>query len=98
MLRVADLTLDSEELRVERDGQKINLTTREFSVLECLMRNARRPVTRAMLMQKVWNIPFDPATNIVDVYVKYVRDKVDAGFEKKLIHTVRGVGYVISED
>jgi DNA-binding response OmpR family regulator len=98
MLRVADLTLDSEELRVERDGQKINLTTREFSVLECLMRNARRPVTRAMLMQRVWNIPFDPATNIVDVYVKYVRDKVDAGFEKKLIHTVRGVGYVISED
>lgn len=98
ILRVADLTLDGEELRVERDGTKINLTTREFAVLECLMRNARRPVTRAMLMQKVWNIPFDPATNIVDVYVKYVRDKVDAGFEKKLIHTVRGVGYVISED
>jgi DNA-binding response OmpR family regulator len=97
-LRIAELTLDSEELRVERDGNKINLTTREFSVLECLMRNARRPVTRAMLMQKVWNIPFDPATNIVDVYVKYVRDKVDAGFDKKLIHTVRGVGYVISED
>jgi DNA-binding response OmpR family regulator len=51
-----------------------------------------------MLMQKVWNIPFDPATNLVDVYVKYVRDKVDAGFEQKLIRTVRGVGYVISED
>lgn len=97
-LRVADLTLDCDEMRVERAGQRIQLTSREFALLECLMRNARRPVTRAMLMDKVWNIPFDPATNLVDVYVKYVRDKVDAGFDTKLIRTVRGVGYVVSED
>lgn len=98
VLKVADLVLDCDELRVERAGTRINLTSREFSVLECLMRNARRPVTRATLMQKVWNLPMDPATNLVDVYVKYVRDKVDAAFETKLIRTVRGVGYVISED
>jgi DNA-binding response OmpR family regulator len=97
-LRVADLTLDCDEMRVERAGNRLQLTSREFALLECLMRNARRPVTRAMLMDKVWNIPFDPATNLVDVYVKYVRDKVDAGFDTKLIRTVRGVGYVISED
>jgi DNA-binding response OmpR family regulator len=97
-LRVADLTLDCEEMRVERAGTRIHLTSREFAVLECLMRNARRPVTRAMLMEKVWSIPFDPGTNVVDVYVKYIRDKVDAGFDTKLIRTVRGVGYVISED
>lgn len=97
-LRVADLTLDCDEMRVERAGNRLQLTSREFSLLEYLMRNARRPVTRAMLMDKVWNIPFDPATNLVDVYVKYVRDKVDAGFDTKLIRTVRGVGYVISED
>jgi DNA-binding response OmpR family regulator len=62
------------------------------------MRNARRPVTRAELMENVWNQPFDPSTNLVDVYVKYVRDKVDADFDFKLIRTMRGIGYVLSDE
>ena len=83
---------------MERGGKKINLSSREFSLLEYLMRNARRPVTRAELMENVWNQPFDPSTNLVDVYVKYVRDKVDADFDFKLIRTMRGVGYVLSDE
>jgi DNA-binding response OmpR family regulator len=95
---VGDLTIDRREYRVERAGKKINLSTREFSLLEYLIRNARRPVTRSELMEKVWNQPFDPSTNLVDVYVKYVRDKVDAGFDFKLIRTMRGIGYVLSDE
>jgi DNA-binding response OmpR family regulator len=95
-LGVADLTLDREQLRVERGGRRIDLTLKEFSLLEYLMRNAGRPVTRAMIMESVWNVPYDATTNLVDVYVKYVRDKIDASFSCKLIRTIRGVGYVLS--
>lgn len=94
---VADLTLDRREFRVERAGKPIVLSAREFSLLEYLMRNARRPITRAELMENVWNQPFDPSTNLVDVYIKYVRDKVDADFDLKLIRTMRGIGYVLSD-
>jgi two-component system copper resistance phosphate regulon response regulator CusR len=95
---VADLTIDRRNFRVERAGRRISLTSREFSLLEYLVRNARRPVSRAELMENVWNQPFDPSTNLVDVYVKYVRDKVDANSECKLIRTMRGIGYVLSDE
>lgn len=91
--QVGDLTLLREERRVERNGRRIELTPREFAILELMMRNAGRPVSRATLLEQVWNMPPDPSTNIVDVYMKYVRDKVDLPGERKLTHTIRGVGY-----
>ena len=98
VLKVGDLLLDRDEMRVERGGKKIELTAKEFRVLEYLMLNARRPVTRSMLMEGVWSTPYDQSSNLVDVYVKYVRDKVDVGFEPKLIRTVRSVGYAVGGD
>jgi two-component system copper resistance phosphate regulon response regulator CusR len=95
--QVADLTLHREEHRVERNGRKIDLTPREFAILDCLMRNVGRPVTRTSLFEEVWNAPHDPSTNIVDVYMKYVRDKVDRPGERKLTHTIRGIGYQLSD-
>ena len=96
--QVADLTLDRESWKVERNGRRIDLTPREFAVLEFMMRNAGTLLSRAAIMQEVWNIPFDPSTNVVDVYVKYVRDKVDGKDEKKLVRTIRGVGYLLSDE
>jgi DNA-binding response OmpR family regulator len=96
-LQVGDLILDSNQWYVERAGRRLDLTTKEFGLLEYLMRNARRTVTRSMIMENVWNEAFDPSTNLVDVYIKYVRDKVDADFPSKLVRTVRGVGYVLSD-
>ena len=96
-LQVGDLILDTREFRVERAGKRINLSGKEFALLEYLMRNARQTVTRAMIMEHVWNMPFDASSNLVDVYVKYLRDKIDgAEFQHRLIRTVRGVGYVLS--
>lgn len=96
VLSVADLSLDRVERRVERAGVRIELTAKEFSLLEYLMLNAGRRVTRAMIIEHVWDLSFDTSTNVVDVYVNYLRRKVEDGFEKKLIHTVRGVGYELS--
>ncbi len=96
--QVADLTLNRDEHKVDRNGRRIELTAREFDLLEFLMRNAGRPVPRSTLMEEVWNLPFDPSTNVVDVYVKYIRDKVDLEGEPKLIRTVRGVGYMLADD
>jgi DNA-binding response OmpR family regulator len=95
ILRVEDLELDRAERLVRRAGRRIDLTPREFALLEYLMRNAGRPVTRAMIIEHVWNFSFDTMTNVVDVYINYLRKKVDQGFEHKLIHTVRNVGYVL---
>lgn len=95
--QVGDLTLNREERRVERNGRRIELTPREFAILELLMRNAGKPVSRATLLEEVWNMPPDPSTNIVDVYMKYVRDKVDLPGETKLTHTIRGVGYELRD-
>jgi DNA-binding response OmpR family regulator len=95
--KVGDLTLNREERKVERAGRRIELTPREFAILEYLMRNAGRPVSRATLLEEVWNMPPDPSTNIVDVYMKYVRDKVDLPGETKLTHTIRGVGYELRD-
>lgn len=97
-LQVADLMLNRDEFRVERGGKRIDLTAKEFSLLEYLMINARRPVSRAMIMENVWKSSYDGSTNLVDVYSKYVRDKVDAGFPLKLIRTIRTVGYVLTDD
>jgi heavy metal response regulator len=95
VLTVRDLKLDRVERRVERSGRRIELTTKEFALLEYLMRNAGRRVTRPMIIEHVWNVTFDSTTNVVDVYINYLRRKVDDGFEQPLIHTVRGVGYQI---
>jgi DNA-binding response OmpR family regulator len=93
VLRVEDLELDRAERVVRRAGRRIDLTPREFALLEYLMRNAGRSVTRAMIIEHVWNFSFDTMTNVVDVYINYLRKKIDQGFERKLIHTVRNVGY-----
>jgi DNA-binding response OmpR family regulator len=94
-IQVGDLLLNRSEFRVERAGKKIDLTAKEFALLEYLMMNARHPVTRAMIMENVWKSPYDGSTNLVDVYVKYVRDKVDSDFASKMVRTIRGVGYVL---
>ena len=96
--KLGDLTIDREQHRVVRGQRTIDLTPREFAILECLMDNAGKTVSRRTLMRDVWNIPFDPTTNIVDVYMKYLRDKIDIEGEVKLVRTVRGVGYVLRND
>lgn len=96
VLRVADLELDRVQRKVERAGKRIELTAKEFGLLEYLMRNVGQRITRTMIMENVWNVSFDTTTNVVDVYVNYLRRKVDDGFTPKLIHTVRGVGYELN--
>ncbi len=93
VVSVADLMLDRVQRRVERAGKPIELTSKEFTLLEYLMRNAGRRITRSMILEHVWNLSFDTSTNIVDVYINYLRKKVDESFTPRLIHTVRGVGY-----
>ncbi len=94
-LSVADLKIDLFTREVVRAGQKIELHSREFALLELLLRHAGRPVTKTMILEHIWDFSFDPQTNVVDVLVHRLRSKVDKGFQQKLIHTVRGVGYVI---
>jgi len=96
VLMVDDLKLDRVERRVERGGQRIDLTSKEFALLEYLMRNAGRRITRPMIIEHVWNLSFDTSTNVVDVYINYLRKKVDQGCAHRLIHTIRGVGYELS--
>ena len=95
VLRVGDLELDLVARTANRAGQEIELLPREFQVLEYLVRNAGQVVPRAMLLQHVWNLNFDPTTNIIDVYVGRVRRKVDNHRSYPLIHTVRGVGFCV---
>ena len=94
-LSVADLSLDLVTREVARSGSRIELQPREFSLLEFLMRHAGRVVTKTMILEHVWDYSFDPQTNVVDVLVHRVRSKVDKDFPVKLIHTIRGVGYVL---
>ncbi|SEF62281.1 DNA-binding response regulator, OmpR family, contains REC and winged-helix (wHTH) domain [Bryocella elongata] len=96
--KLSNLVIHTDERRVTRGDRKIDLTPREFALLEHLMKNAGKPVSRMTLMREVWNAPFDPSTNVVDVYMKYLRDKIDRDEERKLIRTVRGVGYVFGEE
>ncbi|MBZ5525331.1 MAG: response regulator transcription factor [Acidobacteriia bacterium] len=95
-LKVADLELDRMTHTVKRSGKPIMLTQREYSVLEYLMRNAGCPVTRSMVIEHVWNLQFEGLTNVVDVYVNYLRAKIDRGASRRLIHTARGVGYMLA--
>ena len=95
--QIADLTLDTTHRIVTRGGQKIDLSAKEFSLLEFLMLNAGKPVTRTSIVEHVWDIHFDTFTNVVDVYVNYLRNKIDKSFSPQLIHTVRGVGYVLMD-
>ncbi len=97
VLRVADLTLDTITRQAHRGGTVFELTTREYRLLEYLMRSAGRICGRMAILEKVWDYDFDPGTNLVDVYVKRLREKIDDGFEPKLLHTVRGAGYVLKE-
>jgi DNA-binding response OmpR family regulator len=93
VLRVEDLELDRAERAVRRAGRRIDLTPREFALLEYLMRNAGQRVTRAMIIKHIWEFSLDTMRSALDVYINYLRHKVDQDFEKKLIHTIRGVGY-----
>jgi two-component system OmpR family response regulator len=94
-LTVDDLVLDLLSRRVRRGDQIIDLRPREFALLEYLMRNAGKVISKTMILSHVWDYSFDPQTNIVDVLVSRLREKIDRRFEKKLLHTVRGVGYVV---
>jgi DNA-binding response OmpR family regulator len=97
-LRVADLEIDRLTQQVRRGGLRIELTGKEYALLEYLMTNAGRVLSRTMIIEHVWDQSFDGATNIVDVYVRHLRNKIDEPFERKLIRTVRGVGYAIGEE
>ncbi|MBM3797942.1 MAG: response regulator transcription factor [Acidobacteria bacterium] len=95
-LQVGDLVLDCLKRRVTRDGQVIELAPKEFSILEYMMRNKDRPLSRNMIVEKVWDVDYDGLTNIVDVYIRHLRGKIDDHFPEKMIQTVRGVGYLIA--
>ncbi len=97
-LRSADLVLDLLKKIVTRGGRAIELSTKEFLILECLLRNEGKIVTRKMLLDNVWNGSLEADTNVIDVYINYLRNKVDRDFESPLIHTVRGVGYSLHND
>ena len=97
-LKVADLELDLLSRTVTRGGKRIDVQPREFRLLEHLMRHAGQVVTRTMLLEKVWDYHFDPQTNVIDVHVSRLRQKLDRGFDKPLIHTVRNSGYMIRAD
>jgi len=92
-LRVGELEMDLIGRTVHREGKEIDLQPREFQLLEYLMRNAGQPVTRTMLLEKVWEYHFDPQTNVIDVHVSRLRSKVDKGFDRPMLQTVRGSGY-----
>jgi two-component system, OmpR family, response regulator len=92
-LQIADLEMDLLARTVTRAGQPIELLPREFQLLEYLMHHAGDIVTRTMLLEKVWNYQFDPQTNVIDVHISRLRQKIDKGFERPLLHTIRGVGY-----
>jgi two-component system OmpR family response regulator len=96
-LRVADLEMNLLSRRVTRGGREIDLTAKEFQLLEFLLRRAGQVVTRTMLLEGVWNLHFDPQTNLIDVHMSRLRAAVDRGFERALLHTVRGSGYVIRD-
>ena len=97
-LRVGALEIDLLGRTITRDGKPIELQQQELRLLEYLMQNAGRPVTRAMLLENVWNLTFDPRSNIVESHISRLRSKLDYGFSSSMIHTVRGVGYVVRAD
>ena len=96
-LKVDDLVMDILTHKVTRGDREIDLTVKEYALLEYLMRNAGNIVTRTMISEHVWDINFDTFTNVIDVYINYLRNKVDSGFAEKMIHTVRGKGYLLKK-
>src|SRR6187399_1658701 len=96
-LRVADLEMDTARRSVNRAGKSIDLKPKEYSLLEFLMRNSDRPVTRSLIIEHVWDIHFDSVSNVVEVHINSLRNKVDRGFTPSLIQTVRGVGYMLTD-
>ena len=97
LLTVYDLTLNPLNREVRRAGNEIELTNKEFLLLEYFLRNKNRVLTRSMISEKIWDIDFVTASNIVDVYINFLRAKIDKGFSKKIIKTVRSVGYIVKE-
>jgi heavy metal response regulator len=95
LLTIADLRLDPVTRQVARAGKRLDLTAKEFALLEFFLRRPGRVLSRALIAQHVWGVDFDTFTNVIDVYVNYLRKKIDSDFEPKLLHTVRGVGYVL---
>ena len=97
-LSIADLTMDLLARKVQRGSKEITLTVKEFALLEYMLRNKQRILTRSQIADHVWNYSFDSGTNIVDVYIRYLRRKIDSDESQKLIHTIRGVGYILKEE
>ena len=97
ILSIANLHLNVDSKEVLRDDKSITLTAKEFQLLEYLMRNRNRVISRADIAEKVWDLDFDTKTNVIDVYVNYLRKKIDSNYEPKLVHTVIGMGYVLKE-
>jgi len=98
VLRLADLEMDIIRRTVRRAGTAIDLTPKEYALLEFLMRNSERPLTRSLIIEHVWDIHFDSVSNVVEVHINSLRNKIDRGFGRPLIHTIRGVGYVLSDN
>ena len=98
ILIIADLKLDPVTREVSRGNKRIDLTAKEYALLEFLLRRRDQVLSRAVIAQHVWGVDYDTFTNVIDVYVNYLRRKIDSGFEPKLIHSVRGVGYVLKEE
>jgi DNA-binding response OmpR family regulator len=96
-LQIADLVLDPIQRVVRRGGREIVFAAREYKLLEFLMRSRREICGRAAIIKNVWGYNFDPGTNLVDVYIMRVREKIDSDFDQKLLHTIRGIGYVLKE-
>ena len=96
-LRVADLEIDTTKRLVRRAGRRIDLKPKEYALLEFLVRNSDRPVTKSLIIEHVWNIHFDSVSNVVEVHINALRNKIDRGFARPLIHTIRGVGYMLSD-
>ena len=97
VLRVADLEMDTIRRTVRRAGSPIDLKPKEYALLEFLMRHSDRPLTRSLIIEHVWNIHFDSISNVVEVHINSLRNKIDRGFPVQLIHTVRGVGYMLTD-
>lgn len=96
-LRVGDLEIDTVRRLVRRAGRALDLKPKEYALLEFLMRHSDRPVTKSLIIEHVWNIHFDSVSNVVEVHVNALRNKIDRGFDRPLIHTIRGVGYVLTD-
>jgi len=98
VLRVADLEMDTLRRVVRRAGKTIDLKPKEYALLEFLVRNTDRPVTKSLIIEHVWNIHFDSVSNVVEVHINSLRNKIDRGFATPLIHTIRGVGYILTDN